>query len=451
MRGRIPGLCCALCALCALLAALGCAGFREHTPPESGTDYERIGSHLEEGQPEEALKELRRTSTLNREEQLLAVRLCLQTGKLTAARQYLDDLHSRYPGDADVLYLCFLLEEQEGSPEAAEARLAAALTADPRHSEALAARGRLCLEAGLNEEARAAFSASLESDPTQLEALLGAGKLLYSEERYAEALIYLDRAVDSAPDFPFAYQDRARLRSALGDNAGALEDLDTAIHLEPDYYWSRLDRGRLLLRLGRLEAAGRDFEHAVALNPDIFLAYVYTAGIHEDRREYPEAIQDYETLLRLRPDYFFALESLGVLYYSTGKYEPAAMRFSEAFDNSWDEPSYALLAALACRQADLDPAVFLKGRLARIKADSWAYPLARFLAGEAGEAATLDRVQREKDTVIKARMLFYVGCAFLAEGRSPAGLVYLSTAAEKLPPHWAEARIARELSARGGM
>jgi tetratricopeptide (TPR) repeat protein len=438
---------------CALAVAAGCAGPKAPVPPERGPDYDRIGSYMEAGQPEQALEELTKTPPQSREDQLLAARLCLQTGRPEEARRWLTVLQAQTPGDSDaeLLYLLYVLEYQEGNSESAEAYLGAALEANPRHSEALAARGRLYQEAGSPEEARRDYAAALESDPDHLEALLGTAQLLFDRERYSEALACLDRAVRAAPQFPFAYQDRARVRSALGDPAGALEDLNTAVLMEPDYYWSRLDRGRLLLRLGRQEAAGLDFERAIKLDPDIFLAYVYSAGIHEERREYSQAIDDYETLLRLRPDYFFALESLGVLYYSTGQWRSSARRFEAAFDNSWDEPSYALLSALARRQAGSDPAEFLHSRLVKIKEDSWAYPLARYLAGESSEAAILARVQREEDELARARMLFYVGCSFLSEGRSPAALVYLSTAAEKLPPHWAETRIARELCTRGGM
>jgi tetratricopeptide (TPR) repeat protein len=445
MVKKLLGLC------CALLVAVGCAGSRAPLPPERGTDYGRIGSYLKAGRPEQALEVLLQSPPRSRSEQLLAARLCLQTGRLEEARRRLAELAALYPDDADSLFLHYLLFRQEGNPAGAEPYLTAALAADPRHGEALAEQGRLYLEAGASEEARRAFAGALAGDPNHLEALLGMAQLLAAEERFPEALACLDRAIGATPEYPFAYQDRARVRSALGDDAGALVDLDASIRLEPDYYWSRLDRGRLLLRLGRRDEAGPDFERAVELEPDIFLAYVYSAGIHEERREYLEAIEDTESLLRLRPDYFFALESLGVLYYHSEQWRLSARRFAEAFDNSWDEPSYALLAALARRQAGLDSADFLNSRLARIPSDSWAYPLARYLAGETVEAVILDRVQRQPDRAVRARMLFYVGCAFLAEGRSPAGLTYLSEAAQQLPPHWAEARIARELCTRNGI
>jgi tetratricopeptide (TPR) repeat protein len=436
---------------CVLALAMGCAGPGAPTPPERNTAFDRVGSYLEAGDPEQALQELLKYPPRSRGEQILAARLCIQTGRLSEARQRLTVLENDSPGEAEILYLLFLVEQQAGNPDTGEAYLAAALAADPSHSDASASRGRLYLEEGSIEQARMAFDRALAGDPYHLEALLGSGQLLFGEERYPEALEVLDRAVGAAPAFPFAYQDRARIRSALGDEAGALEDLNTAVRIEPAYYWSRLDRGRLLLRLGHRDEAGVDFERAVELDPDNFLAYVYSAGIHEERQDFARAIADYETLLRLRPDYFFALESLAVLYYSTEQWQSSARRFTEAFDNSWDEPSYALLAALARRQAGQDPAAFLQSRRARIQPDSWAYPLARYLSGEAGEAVILDLAQRETNAVVRARILFYVGCTFLMDGQSPSALVYLSEAAQELPPHWAEARIARELCDRGGM
>jgi tetratricopeptide (TPR) repeat protein len=376
---------------------LGCAGAARG---RRAMPYEEIQARIESGDPQGALElyeQARGKGPSGPEERLLRAQLLLAAGRGPEAEAELESLAREHPGQA----------------------------------EALATLGRLRQEAGEKEPARGLFEQALRIEPENFTALHGLGRIRFEEKRYPEALALFDRALAAEDRFSYAFADRVRTRAALEDWAGASADLDQAIRLDPQDPWSYLDRGRLRLRARALGPAESDFSRCLSLDPDNFLARVLRAGLLDEQGRNAEAMVDYEQVLRLRPDYDFAYAPLAVLHYIGRNWDRAEELFLKAFRAADGEPAYALLAALSGKQAgrDREAGEDLRTLAAGLPADGWEAQAARYLADPGRELAVLDWITRQPDRVKRGRLLFYLACQFLREGRVAPALTYLAETA----------------------
>jgi tetratricopeptide (TPR) repeat protein len=410
--------------------------------------YESMRASIALGRPEEALHSYEQSlssSPHSSATRILHARLLVIAGKLAEAREEFDLVLAEEPRNTDALYNLSVVAGLEGHAAERVTLLQRTVQIDGTRADALAALGQIALETRDTTAAQGFFDRALAHDPSNLEALLGNGSILMVSKQWHAAEEVFGRAVKVQPDYPFTYIDRARARRALKDYPGAVQDLSRAISLDPQYPWSYIDRGKLYVLQSQAPEARADFSMAIRLDPDQFEGYALRAQVLGASGDADGALHDWEQVLRLKPDYGYALVPVATLAWSKGDWPRARDAFVRAYGFQDDEPSLALCAALcAIREGKPSevPAV-LAPALSRIPADTWYHDVARFLLERTGEGQLLARIDRERDTALKARMLFYVAITYLSSGMDRAGLIYLMQADGKGAPHRIETELVR--------
>ena len=107
----------------------------------------------------------------------------------------------------------------------------------------------------------------IEANPRDTEALAARG-LAYSElGDHRRAAVDYGRVIALDPDNAGAHLDRARAHSAMEEHRLAVEDYDAAIRLSPGDGVAHYSRGACKAELGDLAGAMSDFDVAVTLAP----------------------------------------------------------------------------------------------------------------------------------------------------------------------------------------
>jgi tetratricopeptide (TPR) repeat protein len=409
--------------------------------------YESMSASLTMGKPEDALRSYEQSLAARPQSaatRVLHARLLMITGKLAEAREEFSLVIADDPRNADALYNLSLVDGLDGHRDDQESLLRQVVQIDAGHPDALAALGDLALSRGEPAIAGAFYARALVRDPSNIQALLGRGAVLEESRDWTEARELYTRAITAQPDYSFAFIDRARTRQALDDVEGAQADLERAIALDPQYPWSYIDRGKLYARQSRREEAIADFSMAIRLDPAQFVAYALRADAYAARGDAADALSDWEQVVRLRPDYGNAYAPLAALAWTTGDWPKARDAFLQAYRYD-DDPSLALCAALCSvrsgNRGDIDE--MLAPVLERAPPDSWSRSIVRFLSDPGSEPSLLSRIERERDPVMKARMLFYVGVFSMTNGMERVGATYLAQVDGTGSPLTMEARLAR--------
>jgi arylsulfatase A-like enzyme/predicted Zn-dependent protease len=121
-------------------------------------------------------------------------------------------------------------------------------------TETLIAEGKL-------DEARRSIDAVLAREPRHPEALAAKGHLLIRENRAAEAVVVLEQAAAGTDPEPFI--ELAETALAAGDRAKARAAIDDAMRRSPAHPWALAVAGRLLAADGQ-RAAALDYLHRAA-------------------------------------------------------------------------------------------------------------------------------------------------------------------------------------------
>jgi tetratricopeptide (TPR) repeat protein len=350
--------------------------------------------------------------------QLLKASVLGSAGKIEEGRAIAERILSEEPENTEALYVLSTLEGALGKEREQKAILEGLLKIEPNHIRALIALGDLALRARSLSTAASYYDRALEAEPDNGAALIGrAGVCRYQRNpKQAEAL--LNKAVVLYPQWTRPLIDRARLYEGAGFYADALKDLDRAQKIDGNDYWIALDRGIVLVDLDRKEEALAEFDRAVAINPDSFYPYVYRAGIKDDFGDFEGAERDYTVLTKLNPEYYFAFEGLGIHKMRRGLWAEARDNFMEAYKQSPDTPSYALLASLCWMRAGRlqDPKPFLAQAIKRVNRDSLDYALLRLYQDLNGDENVAARLDKETNIVLKAQMLYYLASYYDVRG-----------------------------------
>jgi tetratricopeptide (TPR) repeat protein len=341
-------------------------------------------------------------------------------GKAAEGRTIAEGILSEDPDNTEALYVLSTLEGALGREREQKALLERLVQTDPAHIRALVALGNVAFRARSLSSAASWYDRALQAEPDNGDALVGrAGVYRYQRNpRQAEAL--LNRAVTLYPRWTRPLADRARLYEGAGFYADALNDLDRAKALDGNDYWIAVDRGVVLVNLDRKEEALAEFNRAIAMDPNIFFPYVYSAGIKDDFGDFAGAEQDYATLARLNPDYYFAFEGMGIHKMRQGLWAEARDNFMEAYKQSPETTSYALLASLCWMRAGRlqDPRTFLAGALRRVNRDSLDYAMLRLYQDLNGDSDVAARLDREQNITLKAQMLYYLASYYDIRGNT---------------------------------
>jgi tetratricopeptide (TPR) repeat protein len=351
---------------------------------------------------------------------LLKASVLGSAGRSGEARAMVEGIVSQEPENTEALYVLSTLESALGRDREQKALLERLIRIEPNHARGLVALGDLAFQAGSLSTAAGYYDRALGAEPDNGPALVGRAGVYRHQRNPKQAEALLNRAVVLYPQWTRPLTDRARLYEGAGFYTDALNDLDRAKGINGNDYWITVDRGIVLVDLDRNEEALGEFNRAIALNPDVFLAYVYSAGIKDEFGDFDGAEQDYTVLARLNPEYYFAFEGVGIHKMRKGLWAEARDSFMEAYKQSPDTTSYALLSALCWMRAGRlqDPRAFLAQALRRVQRDSLDYALLRLYQDLSGDGDVAVKLDKETDVMLKAQMLYYLASYYDVRGNT---------------------------------
>jgi len=405
-------------------------------PVDTASLLRLISELLEQEEYEAALVRFDRIKAEDAEKaeiRLLKASALVSAGKSADARIIVNEILQNDPDNVPALFVLSSIEEAQNRTREQRTVLDRILAKEPENVPALLSMGNLMIRGSASRLAGPYFDRALAADPKNGEALLGRAWVYRNarDQKNAEAL--LNKAVELYPAWARAYQERGRFYKANGFNQAALADLDKAKALEGDNYFIACDRGDALKNLNRKNEALAEYERAIAINPDYFLAYVFSSALKDDCGDLDGAFKDYGILARLNPDYYFAFEGLGIHLMRLSRWLEARDAFMEAYKRagrmsgggnrlSPDESVYALLTAVCAlrggNRQDLRP--FLDEALRKAERDSLEYRMLRLYRDWTGDVDITNRVDKERNPLVKSRMLFYL--AWYYEIRGTKGL-----------------------------
>ncbi|MDR1143577.1 MAG: tetratricopeptide repeat protein [Spirochaetaceae bacterium] len=346
-----------------------------------------------------------------KEIRLLKASTCLSAGKISEGSSIAKDILAGEPEDVPALLVLAAAEEASGRTKEQKALLERILKLENANVPALVSMGNLLVRNNSVRLAGPYYDRARAAEPDNGEALLGRAWVYRNNRDSKNAEALLNRAVTLYPAWAMPLHERGRLYKSAGFPREALADLDKAKALEPDNYFIACDRGDALADMNRKSEALAEFERAVKIDPEYFLAYVYSAGIKDELGDYNGAEQDYEKLSLLNPDYYFAFEGLGMHLMRRGDWLAAKDAFVEAYKRAkTDEGTYALLAAVNWMRGGKlqDPRLLLEDVLRKVQRDSLEYWMLRLYHDLVGDGDIAIRIDREKNGIQKARMLYYL-------------------------------------------
>ncbi|MFP4549473.1 MAG: tetratricopeptide repeat protein [Spirochaetales bacterium] len=435
----------------------GCATTVEEDLPAAEDDdeavltipdaYDAISLAVQVGDPEAAIaayEEAQLEDPDNPEAQVLLANLYLVAGQIEEAEAILTSVLEEDPSNADALYLQSLLFGVRGQRDEQKALLERIVQERPENAQAQAALGELYLEDRNYRAAEQALRAAVSADEQNLVARVGLGNLYLRRERWEDAEEQLTAAIEIDSEYSFAYADRARARTQQYELSAADRDLTAALSLDPDYYWHYIDRGRVRLEQRRYELAATDFERAVAIDDARFIGHLLFARATDANGEYEAALPLYERALSIRPDYAPAYPQIAVIYYMFEQFDQAERYFEAAHEDQSSIYEYALLAALAMKQADRNEEArrYLLGLVNFLPRDSIMYHMMRYYIDPRSESLVLTILRDERDKITQARMYFYLGEQMHILDRKRTAEASFSRAEAELQPGFVEQRLA---------
>jgi tetratricopeptide (TPR) repeat protein len=377
---------------------------------------------------------------------LLKASVLSSAGKYADARTIVEAVSKAEPANIDALFVLAAIEGVSGRRRQQQTALEQIIKIQPDNVQALIELGNISLQTRLFRAAASYFNKVLIGNPDNAEALLGMSRAFRMNTEWDKAESLLNRAVELYPDLLDIRTDRARFHWGRGNMRLALEDLNEAKRLFPDDYWVAVDMGTLLLEMNRKEDALVEFNRAIGINPYEYRAYAYSAGLKDDLGDTDGAERDYQILSRLKPDYYFGLEGLGLHKMKNKKWLEARDAFMEAYRRAPGEDLYALLAAISWMHAEdiTSPRAFLAQAHVKVKRDTLEWYMFRLFydltaRNYLGESDVIIRLDREKDEILKARMLFYMALYYDVRGNTVLANKYFLMVDElekKTVPEW---------------
>jgi tetratricopeptide (TPR) repeat protein len=350
---------------------------------------------------------------------LLKASVYLSAAQPDPAKEIAGEVSLASPQNTRALLVLAQVEQFKGNVKEQKAILNNVLKIEPNNVEALITLGNVAAAENTFRPAAAYYDRALAAEPDNGEALVGRAWVYRNNRDPKGAEKLLNKAISLYPNWVTPIHERGRLYKGAGFARNALIDLDKAKSMAPNDYWIACDRGDVLIDLSRKDEALAEYERAKKINPNYFLAYVYSAGLKDDLGDYDGAEKDYATLVKLNPDYYFGFEGLGMHLMRKGNWSRAKDAFLEAYNRAeQDTISYGLLASLNwMRGGNLAaPKQFLELVLKKAERDSLEWYMLRLYHDLVGDNDIVIRLDKEKNTDTKARMLYYLASYYDIRG-----------------------------------
>jgi tetratricopeptide (TPR) repeat protein len=234
---------------------------------------------------------------------------------LPGAIETYSSLVAYYPEDQQSIRRLASLEFAAGRPEAAAARLEAALARNPDQLELAYALGQVWRGSGDDDKALEAFGRIPESHPAYPDARLQVAAVLEEREDYAGALREVERVRALRPSRDLDFH-AAALMVRTGDLDGGVAMLQALLDENPDDDEILYQIGVLYGMAKHVDQALATMQRALEKNPENAHALNYIGYTWAERGEnLDQAEKMIVRALELRPDDGYITDSLGWLYY----------------------------------------------------------------------------------------------------------------------------------------
>ena len=347
---------------------------------------------------------------------LLEASVLSSAGRYADAREIAEEIISLQPENINALFTLAAIEEAAGNQRQQQTALERVTAIDPDNSTALIALGNINLQNRALRPAAASFHRVLQTEPQNAAALIGLSRAFRMNREWNQAEVLLNHAVELYPDLLEARTDRARFLWGRGQHSQAMADMNEAKRIAPNDYWVAIDRANLLLELGMRDQALEEFQRAITLNPTEYLPHIFAAGLLDEIGDHDGAARHYAILASIRPEYYFGLEGHGLHQMRVEDWAGARDTFMEAYRRAPEQHLYALMATVNWMRAEdvTSPRAFLQQVMPRLTPNSLEWHMFRLFfdmtaRNFAGERDMIVRLDRERNEVLRARMLFFMG------------------------------------------
>lgn len=271
------------------------------------------------------------------------------------------------------------------------------------------------------KQARYYYSKALKGDSTNEDAMFGYAQTSYYEGDNKAANYYFEKLIKINPENSAALAYIGKIAYSDENYLKAVAYVEEALKYDPENYDYWMDYGTYLRYRGKFDDASKAWEHASKIDPDYFLAYAYLAGNYDDLGKFDLALKNYHKVIETNPDYYYAYESAAILEYHQKNYAEAIRLFNTAYTyRASDEKlnhlnwAYALMIAASYYKMNNPQGAkkVISTQLKKMDYNSIEYAMVRFF-GESysknAENQLLQKINKEGDSNIKGKMLFYMG------------------------------------------
>jgi tetratricopeptide (TPR) repeat protein len=242
-----------------------------------------------------------------------------ERGDLETADDLSRRVLSRFPKQAESLYLRGIIAHQRGKSTSAEKYLRQAIKAAPENPIGHGGLGIVRLTQGRLEEAARLFKHALSISPEQPHIHNNLGLALAGLGNFSEAAQHYDEALRMVPDYADAWLNLGKLRQDEGRLDDAAGCYDNALKFAPNMAEAHNNLGNIHHRTGQLDAALASYERAVAADPQYMEAVFNRAISQAETGRIDDAIDSYRAVIEAEPDHVEALCGLGETLETVGQ------------------------------------------------------------------------------------------------------------------------------------
>lgn len=294
--------------------------------------------------------------------------------------------------------------------------------------------------------ARESYKKALRGDSTNEDARFGYAQMSFYMDDLKESKTVFQQMVDENPSNSAALAYLGKIAYDEENYLKASKYVSDALKYDPNNYDYWMDYGKYLRYQGKFDDAAKAWKKATELDPSYFLAYAYLAGHYDETEKWDLAIENYHKVIETNPKYFYAYESTAILEYHAKNYTEAIKLFSKAYEYS-DSWSYSMMIALCYFKLNkpLEAKKVLQNELKKLERNSNPYNLVRFFAesySKNAEANLKQRIDKETNSNIRGKMLFYMGAYCDIYNASEAAEEYYARVTSMTAPMFFEYRLA---------
>ena len=251
-------------------------------------------------------------------------------GDLDTADSLAGRILSRFPNQAESLYLRGIVAHQRGKPASAEKYLRRAIKAAPKSPMGHGGLGIVRLAQGKLQDAAALFEQALSIFPGQPHIHNNFGLALAGLGKFSEAALHYDEALRMVPNYADAWLNLGKLRQDEGRLHDAAVCYERALKAAPDMAEAHNNLGNLHHRTGQVNEALASYSRAVEANPGYVEAVFNKAVIQAEIGQISDAISSYRAVIEAEPDHVEAMCGLGEALETVGQKAEAAECYRSA-------------------------------------------------------------------------------------------------------------------------